>query len=552
MGVRSNDKPMSDNIPDPTAEGTLGATPFAHLLLYVQQNQLSGTLVVWPELPGLDDNFQDRILFSAGMPVAGRLLDPASTLELGLLPLFSRESSPFAFYSGIDLVGEGSDVLRSPIDTLALLAAALRGAFREDAIAGVLAHYDGVVLRLRPGLGLKRFGFNSREEAFIDVIRAGPASIRELVAASPDTRLARRLIYLLATAKILEPYTSKRDSRMPPPPATGSNSGDPITLEQDADDPPSALEAAIAAENKRRSAIPPSRKSVVPPPTSLPPGLNEFWTEIVKRSGGIEHENYFQMLGIPRDANGQAARDAYMQLVKKWHPDRTPKELESLKPQIEQIFHYLTQAKDTLLDDDKRLRYLRMVQEGGGTPAEEKKVQAIVQASVDYQKAEVLARRRDYDGTLKLLESAIELNPDEADYHALWAFTLHSKYPGADAPFERMIAAVDRALSLNDAHERSHFYKATILKRMGDESLAYAHFKRAAQLNPRNIDAVREVRLASMRSSKAPRGGSMRPSMPPSKMSNAPGARSLPPSRTPPPATGAAAVLSRLFGSKKK
>src|SRR5687768_4728771 len=101
---------MSANLPEPLAQGDLANTPFAHVLLYVQKHALSGSLVVWQPETGDEKPKQDRIRFENGVPIAGRLLERASRLDRGMLPLFARTSGPYAFYEDIDLVGTGDGV----------------------------------------------------------------------------------------------------------------------------------------------------------------------------------------------------------------------------------------------------------------------------------------------------------------------------------------------------------------------------------------------------------------------------------------------------------
>ena len=61
---------------------------------------------------------------------------------------------------------------------------------------------------------------------------------------------------------------------------------------------------------------------------------------------------------------------------------------------------------------------------------------------------------------------------------------------------------LDQALRLNSKCERAYFYRGMLYKRMGNEKGAYKDFKEAIELNPRNIDATREVRLYTMRKEK--------------------------------------------------
>src|SRR5690606_34414635 len=129
----------------------------------------------------------------------------------------------------------------------------------------------------------------------------------------------------------------------------------------------------------------------------------------------LDRQNYFEMLGLTRDASADAVRKAYLGLVKKWHPDRVSPELAPVKPWVERIFHHLTAAQKTLSDENERGPYLSAIVEGGGTPESERQLASILQAAMDHQKAEVLLRRRDFDGAIELLRGAIEMSPEDAD-----------------------------------------------------------------------------------------------------------------------------------------
>jgi tetratricopeptide (TPR) repeat protein len=109
---------------------------------------------------------------------------------------------------------------------------------------------------------------------------------------------------------------------------------------------------------------------------------------------------------------------------------------------------------------------------------------------------------------MQLLRSALEKSPEDADYHALYAWILHLMNPTLPAPLDEMLRSLDRALKSNPRHERAHYYKGVVLKRLKREAEALRHFRAAAEINPHNVDAAREVRLAAMRrESKPPQSG---------------------------------------------
>jgi hypothetical protein len=70
---------------------------------------------------------------------------------------------------------------------------------------------------------------------------------------------------------------------------------------------------------------------------------------------------------------------------------------------------------------------------------------------------------------------------------------------------------LDRAIAISERCERAFFWRGMLKKRLGKAESAYNDFRRAVDLNPRNIDAAREVRLHQMRRGQ---GGSVAPPAP--------------------------------------
>ena len=93
--------------------------------------------------------------------------------------------------------------------------------------------------------------------------------------------------------------------------------------------------------------------------------------------------------------------------------------------------------------------------------------------------------------------------------HALLAWLLALEPENQDEEATRKsIRMLDHALSLSSRCESAYFWRGMLHRRLGEGAAALLDFKHAADLNPQNIDAVREVRLANMR------GGSRGPPAP--------------------------------------
>jgi curved DNA-binding protein CbpA len=545
--------------PRPSAHGSLAKTPFAHLLLYFQARRLSGTLAVWPDT-STGKTGQDRILFERGELVAARPVDPAKTLYAALMPLFSREDAPYGFYEGHNLLG-ANGFLQEPVELPTLLSRGLRVHVNDGFMDSVLDRLKTRKLTLREGAQLERLELNPRELQLIEPLRGGAATLDVLLGTGVlPIRDAKRALYLLTLVHAIEATEGKSsipgvDMQSFPPAYDHQGKLTPGTL-GDAPAPTSGASRSVAAP--ARSSLPPTRglrhSSVVPsgettvstpsPATastvpsaaadnqngqkpSAPPapiGLSSAdearWNELKRLYERVDELTHYDLLNVPKTASGQELEAAYYAQVKKFHPDRLPLSLAPLLRAAQVLFERLTEAHETLNHAELRADYDKAVAGGGGTRAADRELRNVLESALEFQKAEVLVRRRDYAQAMQLLRSAIEKSPNEADYHALYAWILHLTNPSTPAPLDDMLRSLDRALKNNPRHERAHYYKGVVLKRLKRDSEAVRHFRQAAELNPHNVDAAREVRLATMRRESKP------------------------------PASGQGGVLSRLFNKK--
>lgn len=69
----------------------------------------------------------------------------------------------------------------------------------------------------------------------------------------------------------------------------------------------------------------------------------------------MAHRDFYNVLGVPRDASQDQVKRAYRQLARRWHPDRNPGNDE-----VVQRFKDITTAYTCLSDPDKRARYDRL------------------------------------------------------------------------------------------------------------------------------------------------------------------------------------------------
>ena len=292
----------------------------------------------------------------------------------------------------------------------------------------------------------------------------------------------------------------------PPPPAAPSSA---------------PMMPATPASSPALPAAPPSSPSGAVPeaPQSSPHLTTEqsgLKRKILERASQISGQDYFQMLGLERDATPEMVQKAFFGLAKVWHPDRLPPALMEVKDACSKVFTHLTEAHATLMDPARRQEYMTLLKDGGATPDDQAKIHAILEAATEFQKAEIFLKRNDTAQAHELAKKALALDPEQADYLAMvtWLDSQKSEWMGREKTLEK-VAILDKCIKMNANSERAYFWRGMLFKRIDETSKAIKDFKKASELNPRNLDALREVRLHNIRGGQSkppPGGGGGRPS----------------------------------------
>jgi curved DNA-binding protein len=72
----------------------------------------------------------------------------------------------------------------------------------------------------------------------------------------------------------------------------------------------------------------------------------------------VRYRDYYEVLGVPRDATAKAIRDAYRKLARQYHPDL--QDTPSKKKAAEEKFKEINEAHEVLGDPEKRKKYDRL------------------------------------------------------------------------------------------------------------------------------------------------------------------------------------------------
>jgi len=74
----------------------------------------------------------------------------------------------------------------------------------------------------------------------------------------------------------------------------------------------------------------------------------------------MANEDFYSILGVPKNSTDAELKKAYRKLALKWHPDKNPNN----KEQAEEMFKSIAEAYEVLSDKDKRAAYDRYGKEG--------------------------------------------------------------------------------------------------------------------------------------------------------------------------------------------
>ncbi len=242
-----------------------------------------------------------------------------------------------------------------------------------------------------------------------------------------------------------------------------------------------------------------------PTPAPTDPAEAELAEQIERRFQKLGNtQDHFEVLDLARGAGRDAAKAAFLTLVKQFHPDRLPPSLAHLSSKLNAIFEQLRGAQEVLCDEARRVAYLDTLSEAerkakalldGGVPA---------QAAELFRQAELALRRKDLTAAEALYERAHGLDPKPLYLAAQgWALYLDLSRKSES---DRAKALIASALKGDPSCDRAAYQLGVIAKMEGEVDRAERLCRDAVRLNPRHLEAQQELRLIEMRRGKGARG----------------------------------------------
>ncbi|MEW5847361.1 MAG: response regulator [Myxococcota bacterium] len=367
---------------------------------------------------------------------------------------------------------------------------------------------------------LQDLDLNPKEELFTRLID-GKRTLNELLNKSPLPREdTLRLAYGLIAAQVVQVGAGMQggETTVSPPPAQSTRPEDAATRAVHVPQmvPPPLRKGPLPRPPAAPAAVPPAP---VPAPVSLTPRPvtgedrtavgtpplapvdkgaredREHVERLSKRVKEMRKMNYFEMLGISKNASIEEVKKAYFSQAKDYHPDKHfGTQSAEVKALADQIYSMLSTAYEVLSDPRDREDYVRGLTTGVKSGVSDE-VSRILAAEGKFQKGEAFMRKKDWSRAQECFKAAVDLYPDEGEFHSYLGWALYQTNP-SDAELARQAEKhIEHGLQLNPKIDKSYLFLGWLYKGTGRKELSEKQFEKAIQCNPDCTDALRELRL---------------------------------------------------------
>lgn len=225
--------------------------------------------------------------------------------------------------------------------------------------------------------------------------------------------------------------------------------------------------------------------------------------ELTERFDEFMKHNYFELLGVSKESGQDEVKNAYFRLAKKYHPDRYVSQFSDEEMRrLREVSSRLNLAFNELRDPDRHKQYVLKITQ----PERYEKQQSanrVMEAMMQYEKGKVLFNKQNYPEALKCFEWAVELHATEAEYHYMVGQACLRGSAGMKPDYERILSALEKAAEIQPSTAKYHLGLGYYWKLRGESKRAMRYFKNVKELDPKNHEAIREIKLYLDRKRKA-------------------------------------------------
>jgi len=220
--------------------------------------------------------------------------------------------------------------------------------------------------------------------------------------------------------------------------------------------------------------------------------------DLKKKYAELEKQNYFEVLGMTRQTSPADVKKAYFRLAKQYHPDTLPPEAAADRRKlVDSIFAIISQAQKVLEDPKQREAYVNELDaRESGTDANAAEI--ILMAELEFQKAEVMIKKKDLVNARKHLTEALKMNPNEAEHHVYWGWLIWLE----TRKQQDAVKHIETGLKMRPNVSAAFLFLGHIYKALNDLEKAEKAYRKCVNLDDKNQEAMSELRVMAMRKGK--------------------------------------------------
>jgi curved DNA-binding protein CbpA len=396
-------------------------------------------------------------------------------------------------------------------------------------LAGVDAHYDLARIQTEMGAAFaeelvatpalpryeRQFGFGPRDTPILQAVARG-VTYERMQGPGVDPLRAAKIVYTLWVAQMLRlgddalQAIAKGATAAAAAQELGVSIGaraasepKPAAKPEPAKPPPPPSPAAAKPTPK------PAAKPEPEPEPEPEPDTSAADVEFEERLAALEAKvaaraNAFALFGLELTAERAEVRAAWADLSKTFHPDALEGSgRRELRPRVEPVFAALSEAYGVLSDKEQRQKLRDAIAAGGTDLKSDDDATTVVrnafEAEMIAREADKLLRAKQWTRALELFERAHELSPQDSDIEAALHYTRFKAGPGEQGQALTTISSLETLIQIQPMCARAHYVCALIQLSIEDMQGAKRNFAKAHELDPRNIDAERQLRAIKLR-----------------------------------------------------
>ena len=392
-------------------------------------------------------------------------------LRLKLLEVFGWTRGEFQFNPKAQPPPE---TVRLQMSTAAIVYEGIRRSYDTPRLLGALGEIAGKYVHPAedPLFAAQDMSLGEEESGLLALMDGG-RTVRELRRRGPLSPLdTDRFLYALLCSQMVELRNERRIGPPPQVPRHAAAPPGPGDRPWDDDEEVLELEDEVPASDDE----------------------GHLRERLLGALAAMRRMDYFELLGLRRDAPPEAVRSAAVELIREYRVDVSTSSVE-VETVVQQIADLVGLAHDTLVEPGARARYEAELRAGGVKHEVGEAVGRMLEAESAFRRGEQLLASGDVPGAYSAFSEAVRLQPEEGEFLALLGWTTYARAPADAGAGRQALGLLGEAVERSPTLDRAHVYKGHVHKALGQTAEAQGEYEKAVECNPGCTEALRELSI---------------------------------------------------------